>query len=166
MLRFTACALFNSGALQSFMPAAFAQICSLQTELLPRRVVVLIPDGNTVACTRLVKNCPIELEGRALKANLLVFGQMEFDLILGMDWLFKHYAEIDCRKREVVFKPPSENRMSYAGPSVKATPLVISTLQARKCIEDGASTFLLMNVEKTGCVTQEQDVLKIAFRTR
>ncbi|XP_035543106.1 probable LRR receptor-like serine/threonine-protein kinase RFK1 [Juglans regia] len=135
LLRFTACALFDLGASQSFVSAAFARICSLQTELLPRRVVVLIHDGNRVACTRLVKDCPVELDGRTLKADLLVFGQMEFDLILGMDWLFKHYAKIDCRK--------------YVGASVKATPLLISALQARKCIEDGASAFLLMIVEKT-----------------
>ncbi|XP_042942629.1 uncharacterized protein LOC122276790 [Carya illinoinensis] len=112
-------------------------------------VVVLIPDGNTISCTRLVKDCPLELEGRTLKANLLVFGQMEFDLILGMDWLFKHYAKIDCRKRELVFEPPTEDRMSYAGTSVKATPPLISALQARKCIDDGASTFLLITVEET-----------------
>ncbi|XP_042956291.1 uncharacterized protein LOC122292137 [Carya illinoinensis] len=137
------------GASQSFVSTAFARICSLQTELLPRRVVVLIPDGNTISCTRLVKECPLELEGRTLKANLLVFGQMEFDLILGMDWLFKHYAKIDCRKREVVFEPPTEDRMSYAGTSVKATPPLISALQARKCIDDGASAFLLITVEET-----------------
>ncbi|XP_042954687.1 uncharacterized protein LOC122291105 [Carya illinoinensis] len=137
------------GASQSFMSAAFAQIYSLQTELLPRRVVVLIPNKNTVSCTRLVKDCPLELEGRTLKANLLVFGQMEFDLILRMDWLFKHYAKIDCRKREVVFEPPTEDRMSYARTSVKATPPLISALQARKCIDDGASAFLLITVEKT-----------------
>lgn len=46
---------------------------------------MLILDGNTVACTSLVKNFPIALEGRTLKADLLVFGQMEFDLILWMD---------------------------------------------------------------------------------
>ncbi|KAF5459720.1 hypothetical protein F2P56_019642, partial [Juglans regia] len=149
LLRFTACALFDSGASQSFVSAAFARICSLQTELLPQRVVVLIPDGNTVACTRLVKDCPVELDGRTLKADLLVFGQMEFDLILGMDWLFKHYAKIDCRKREVVFESPSEDIIRYTGASVKATPLVISALQARKCFEVGASAFLLMIVEKT-----------------
>ncbi|XP_042983274.1 uncharacterized protein LOC122312677 [Carya illinoinensis] len=149
LFRFSACALFDSGALQSFVSAAFARICSLQTELLPRRIVVLIPDGNTVSCTCLVKDCPLELEGRTLKANLLVFGQMEFNLILGMDWLFKHYAKIDCQKREVVFEPPTEDRMSYAGTSVKATPPLISALQARKCIDDGASAFLLITVEET-----------------
>ncbi|XP_042942669.1 uncharacterized protein LOC122276838 [Carya illinoinensis] len=121
----------------------------LQTELLPRRVVVLIPDENTVSCTRLIKDCPLELEGRALKANLLVIGQMEFNLILRMDWLFKYYAKIACRKREVVFEPPTEDRMSYAGTSVKATPPLISALQARKCIDDGASAFLLITVEET-----------------
>ncbi|XP_042979945.1 uncharacterized protein LOC122310129 [Carya illinoinensis] len=149
LFRFSACALFDSSASQSFVSAVFARICSLQTELLPRRVVVLIPDWNTVSCTRLVKDCSLELEGKTLKANLLVFDQMEFDLILRMDWLFKHYAKIDCRKREVMFEPPTEDRMSYTRTSVKATPPSISALQARKCIDDGASAFLLITIEET-----------------
>ncbi|KAF5468689.1 hypothetical protein F2P56_012826 [Juglans regia] len=112
-------------------------------------ITVLIPDGNTVACTRLVKDCPVELDGRTVKADLLVFGQMEFDLILGMDWLFKHYAKIDCWKQEVVFESPSKDIIRYVGAPVKATQPVISALQARKCIEVGASAFLLMIVDKT-----------------
>ncbi|XP_042962470.1 uncharacterized protein LOC122296738 [Carya illinoinensis] len=121
-------------------------------------MTVLIPDGNTVSCTHLVKDCLLELEGRTLKANLLVFGQMEFNLILGMDWLFKHYVKIDCQKQEVVFEPPTEDSMSYAGTSVKATPPLISTLQARKCIDEGVSAFLLIIVEETAETIEIQGI--------
>lgn len=47
-----------------------------------------------------------------------------------------------------MFEPLSEDMMSYARASVKATPPVILALQAMKCIEDGVSTFLLMTMEK------------------
>lgn len=67
------------------MSIVFVQICRLQTELLPRKIVVTILDGTTIASTCVVKKCPVVVESRTLKANLLVFGQMEFDLILGMN---------------------------------------------------------------------------------
>lgn len=100
MLKFTACALFDSSVSQSFFSIASAQICSLQIKALPHNVVVMILDESIVACTQVVKECPVEVEGKILNADLMVFCLMGFDLILGMDWLFNHYAKIDCQKRE------------------------------------------------------------------
>lgn len=57
----------------------------------------------------------IEVEGFVLKANLLVFCLMGFDVILGMDWLFRHYAKIDYHRIEVVFEPPTTDRIFYVG---------------------------------------------------
>lgn len=68
VLRATACALFDSSASQSF-----ARTCSLQTKLLPYKLVVMIPGENVIACARVVKDCPVEIKDRALKANLMVF---------------------------------------------------------------------------------------------
>lgn len=56
----------------------FAWICSLQTELLLCKVVVTILDENKVPPTHVVKDCLVEIEGRALEADLIVFS-----LILG-----------------------------------------------------------------------------------
>ena len=28
----------------------------------------------------------------------------DFDIILGMDWFFEHYAFIDCRDKKVIFE--------------------------------------------------------------
>lgn len=66
----------------------FAQIYSLQIELLPHKVVVMIHDENTVACIQVVKDYLVKIEDRALKVDLMVFGLMEFNMILEMDWLF------------------------------------------------------------------------------
>jgi hypothetical protein len=41
-----------------------------------------------------------------------------FDIILGMDWLSKNYANIDCRKKEVIFRSPSEEEFKFCGSRV------------------------------------------------
>jgi hypothetical protein len=51
--------------------------------------------GNTIMCKHLVEDCPIVIEGRTPPAILVVFKMLGFDVILGMDWLLKHYASIN-----------------------------------------------------------------------
>lgn len=48
-----------------------------------------------------------------------------------------------------MFESLNEDRVSFAATLVKATPLVISTLQARRCIKDSASTYMAMIVDKS-----------------
>jgi hypothetical protein len=65
-----------------------------------------------------------------------------FDIILGMDWLSKYYANIDCRKKEVIFCSPSEEEFKFCGSRVQATPPLLSAIQARQSIRSGAPAFL------------------------
>jgi hypothetical protein len=43
------------------------------------------------------------IEGKTLPARLVVFRMLGFDVILGMDWLSKYKANIDCDAKEVTF---------------------------------------------------------------
>jgi hypothetical protein len=65
-----------------------------------------------------------------------------FDIILGMDWLSKYYANIDCRREEVIFHSPSDVEFKFCGSCVRATPRILSTIQARRSIKNGAPAFL------------------------
>jgi hypothetical protein len=60
---------------------------------------VAIPIGDSITCRKCVDNFPIEIEGRILLVKLVVFGTLGFDVILGMDWLSKYEANIDCRRK-------------------------------------------------------------------
>ena len=50
------------------------------------------------------KNCPIVIQDREFFADLIALPFCEFDLILGMDWLSKHRAIIDCDKKTIVLR--------------------------------------------------------------
>lgn len=41
-------------------------------------------------------------------ANLVELDMVDFDVILGMDWLHVSYASVDCRTRVVKFQFPNE----------------------------------------------------------
>lgn len=69
-----------------------------------------LPDGKVIGCQRIVRNCPLEIAGVRLNANSLAFHLLGFDVILGMDWLSEHYAKIGCRKKEITFEMPEEER--------------------------------------------------------
>ena len=50
------------------------------------------------------KNRPLMVHDREFSVDLTALPFKEFDLILGMDWLSKHWAIIDCDKKTVVLK--------------------------------------------------------------
>jgi hypothetical protein len=60
---------------------------------------VTTPVGDAITCRKCADNCPVEIEGRVLPANLAVFGMLGFDVILGMDWLSKYDASINCLRK-------------------------------------------------------------------
>ena len=43
-----------------------------------------------------------------------VLGDSDIDLILGMDWLSKHKAQLDCAAREIKLTHSSEDVIIYA----------------------------------------------------
>jgi hypothetical protein len=100
------------------------------------------PAEDVVTCRKFIENCPIVIGDRVLPANLAVFQMLGFDIILGMDWLSNNYPNIDCRKIEVIFHSPSEEEFKFCGSRVRATPPLLSAIQARRNIRCGAQAFL------------------------
>jgi hypothetical protein len=114
----------------------------MTTQPLNQNIIVSTPAGNVVTCRKFIENCPIVIGDRVLPANLAMFQMLGFDIILGMDWLSKNYANIDCRKKEVIFRSPSEGEFKFYGSRVRATPPLLSAIQARWSISCGAQAFL------------------------
>ena len=50
------------------------------------------------------KGCEITIGEMKTQADLIKLGEMEYDLILGMDWLSIYHAHVDCRQKKIIFK--------------------------------------------------------------
>ena len=73
-------------------------------ELLAYDLLVTSPLGHIVRVNRMYKNCPLLIQDREFSVDLIALPFHEFDLILGMDWLSKHRAIVDCDKKIVMLK--------------------------------------------------------------
>ena len=97
-------ALINTSSTHSYVCTKhlFDKIPSI--EQLEYDMYVTSPLGYSVNFNRVYKNCPIISYDRMFFADLIALPFREYDLILGIDWLSKHQAIVDCDKKTVVLK--------------------------------------------------------------
>jgi hypothetical protein len=140
--------LFDSGATHSFVSATYAKICNMCFEPLRQNITVATPVGDFLICSKVVRDCPISIGGRILLANLVVFKMLGYDVILGMDWLSKHHASIDCRRKEITFRSPDGEEFKYCGSRVRATSALLSAVQAKRDAREGSCVYLAYVIAK------------------
>ena len=96
ILGFEASILFDSGATRSFVSIVFVRLSRLVVRTLEPGLAVTNPIAKMVVCKHIVYECPVSICGRVLPTNLVVLPMFSYDIILGMDWLTKYSAVINC----------------------------------------------------------------------
>ncbi|XP_077251803.1 uncharacterized protein LOC143891031 [Tasmannia lanceolata] len=86
--------------------------------------------------------CSVDICGRNLSVDLISLPILEFDVILGMDWLTLNHANIDCYRKEVRFTIPDQPQLVYKSLDRNKTPALISSLQARRLLKQGCEGYL------------------------
>ena len=113
-------------------------------ELLAYDLLVTSPLGYSVRVNRMYKNCPLLVHDRELSVDLIALPFHEFDLILGMDWLSKHRAIVDCDKKIVMLKCSDLSEVTVQGIRSKSTSKVISVMETRRFLRKGCEAFLAL----------------------
>ncbi|KAL0556838.1 hypothetical protein IC582_005355 [Cucumis melo] len=92
--------LFDLGSSHSFISSAFVLHARLEVEPLHDVLSVSTPSGECMLSKEKVKACQIEIAGHVIEVTLLVLDMLDFDVILGLDWLAANHASIDCSRKE------------------------------------------------------------------
>ena len=93
---------------------------------------------------------------REFLVDLIVLPFHEFDSILGMDWLSKHWAIVDCDKKIVVLNCSKLSEVTIHGSRSGPVSNVISAMQARRFLRKGCEAFLALVLDsKRGQVNLE-----------
>ncbi|GKE49347.1 putative reverse transcriptase domain-containing protein [Tanacetum coccineum] len=93
--------LFDSGADYSFVSTTFIPLLGIEPSELGFRYEIEIASGQIVEIDKVIKGCKLEIEGHVFDIDLIPFGHGSFDVIIGMDWLSNHKAEIICHEKVV-----------------------------------------------------------------
>ena len=105
---------------------------------------VTSPLGHSVRVNRVYKNCPLVIHDREFSVYLITLPFHEFDLILGMDWLSKHRAIIDCDKKTIVLKCSTLLEVIVHGIRYGSVSNIIYAIQARCFLKKGYEAFLAL----------------------
>ncbi|GJV80732.1 putative nucleotidyltransferase, ribonuclease H, partial [Tanacetum coccineum] len=93
--------LFDSGADYSFVSTTFIPLLDIEPTDLGFSYEIEIASGQLVEIDKVIRGCKLEIEGHVFDINFIPFGSGSFDVIIGMDWLSDHKAEIICHEKVV-----------------------------------------------------------------
>ena len=88
--------LVDPRAMHSFASKAFLDHFQIETQPLEGRMRVSLPTGDPLLADRVVRDSRVLIGGQEFPADLVALDMRDFDVVLGMDWLSRHRATLDC----------------------------------------------------------------------
>ena len=159
--------LFDSSATHSFVSQSFALCLNMRFDVLNSPLTVLTPVGEVYLINKFLSGCEVCIEDEILLVDLVELEILEFDVILGMDWLFAHHAVLDCFNKVVTLSMSSKLVIRYQGDCNAVSPCLISALTVGKLLAKGCQGILAyvldtkMKVPDLGEIPVVKDFLDI-----
>ncbi|XP_073133683.1 uncharacterized protein [Henckelia pumila] len=133
--------LFDCGAMHLFISKRFAKKLGLTPESLVELFRVATPTSNPIETYRVHRDCVINISEHVFQAELIQLNMVEFDAILGMDWLANNHALVDCRMKNVKLRAANLDEVIYHG-KVKEQKSLLSASQTWKAMKSGKEVYL------------------------
>ncbi|KAM1686061.1 hypothetical protein ACFX2K_034208 [Malus domestica] len=150
--------LIDPGVTQSFVSSSFAWVIPSQPQPLGFDMLIQMPSGELFCAQWQYQNCLVIVEGENLEINLIPFKLAEFDVILGMDWLSKHRANVACWEKVITFNRPGLPVVTFMGERRVLPNSIISAIQATRLLNKDCVGFLAHVVVKDESSLRPEEV--------
>jgi len=130
-------------------PYIFAMRLDKQPTLLRSPISIFTPLDELVLVKYVYSDCGIEIEDRIFMGELNVLDMVDFDVILGIDWLAKHRASVNCWGKKIMFDLDEEVGLVFQGDKIRSPSIMLSAI-SRKMARKGAQCYLayMVDIEK------------------
>jgi hypothetical protein len=135
-------ALIDPRANHSFVSYRIVNNLQVSSSNLGIGVTVSTPLGENIHFDDIYRGVKLYIGGLELRVDLMLLELYDFELILGMDWLSKHKAHVDCFTKAVTIQRISDKRVVFEGERKVISSCVISIFMARKLLRNGCSVWL------------------------
>ncbi|XP_071699906.1 uncharacterized protein [Rutidosis leptorrhynchoides] len=137
-----ACVLFDSRANRSFMSTTYCAKLNVPVSVINEPLSVELGDGRTVTVTKFMSGITIDIEGSLFPVTCLVMYIPSFDIVLGMNWLRDHKANIKCDRKVIYFSVAGGKRVVARGDRGEFRCPLLSVMKAQKSLAKGCDSFL------------------------
>ncbi|KAD3336672.1 hypothetical protein E3N88_32191 [Mikania micrantha] len=150
--------LFDTGADKSFVSNGFKQLLGKEHKTLKDSFIIELANGDTLETRNIIEGCTLNINKHMLSLDLIPIDLGSFDIVVGMDWLSKHKAEIVCHER--VIRVPLDNGeiLVIHGERPGRSLHLISCMKARKYLKKQYVAFLAHVIDKKGKEKQLHDI--------
>nr|XP_043639457.1 uncharacterized protein LOC122610542 [Erigeron canadensis] len=139
-------------------PGEFTPSLNITPDKLDAKYTVELANGKLMSTDKIFQECTINLDDRLFPIDFKPARLGSFDIIIGMDWLSKHHAEILCCDKAIRIPLPNGEVIIIQGEK-SGTPLnIISCMKARKCLKKGYFSILAHVKEKNSDEKQLEEV--------
>ena len=140
--------LFDSGADKSFVSHTFEPLLNKTRTRLDKPFTVEVANGNSVTLDTIIHGCNMNLLDHEFPIDLIPMPLGSFDIIIGMDWLSAHRAEIVCHEKFIRIPLPSGETLRIFGEKPNGTLKLMSCTKAQKYLRKKYIAFLAHIVDK------------------
>ena len=156
-----ACVLVDSGAERSFVSHQFKQLLKQTPHSLKDTYVVEMANGKEEHTNDIYSGCTLTLDNHSFKVDLMPVTIKCFDIIIGMDWLSSHRADILCYERAVRLNLPNGETLFIYGDKPSSNLQVISCVKAQKYLRKEYHAFLAHIVDTKREVKDINDIPEV-----
>ena len=135
-------ALIDPGSTHSYICTDIPNLGKLPRSETEYDILVMNPLGHSVIVNRVYKDCPIKIREYEFLGDLIELSFKDFDVILGMEWLFQHRAIVDCKMKKVTLRTPNEDEVTFIGERSNYLSNVISAATAKTMVRKGGEAYL------------------------
>ncbi|KAJ4814752.1 polyprotein [Rhynchospora pubera] len=134
--------LFDTGCSHSIVSREFVESCGWVMEKRSDVSRVLTPLGQSNEVVLGCRDLKVLIAGRELSLDVLILDISGYDFLLGLDWLAKHNAVIECAKRRIQFNMGRPIKCALNFRTVGDPTPYISAVEARNLLQAGCMCFL------------------------
>ena len=135
-------ALIDPGSTHSYICIDIPSLGNLPRSETEYDILVTNSLRHSVIVNKVYRDCPIKIREYEFMGDLIELSFREFDVILGMDWLSRHQAIVDCKMKRVTLRTPNEDEVTFIGERSNHLSNVISTATTRTMVRKGCESLL------------------------
>ncbi|XP_070662233.1 uncharacterized protein [Malus domestica] len=122
-----------------------------------------MPRGDICFVDRVYPGCPVVVEDVIMPANLIPLDSMDFDVILGTDWLYYNRAKIDCYGKTITFNCLGLPEVTFVGKPSGVRHGIISVMKAKRMLLKGCQGYLAHVVLNDDTPSSVEDVRLVRY---
>ncbi|KAI3762531.1 hypothetical protein L1987_52961 [Smallanthus sonchifolius] len=150
--------LFDTGADKSFVSLKFEPLLAKTRSQLEKTFTVEVANGDSLTIESAIYDCSLELNEHTFPINLVPMPLGSFDIIIGMDWLSNHHAEVICFEKCIRIPLLSGETLKVFGEKPCKGLKLMSCTTAQKYLQKKYVAFLAHIVQKDVKEKSIQDI--------